>query len=302
MNNKKRSAYVAILFTIIVWGISLINTKIAMNYYNSISISFWRAFVASVTLFIFKKIKYPETHMRNKDRKTFFIAGAAGVSLYFIFQNTGLRYISASLTSILLGLVPILTMIVDARLSKQKLSMIKIVSVFISLTGVCLIVGFETGNSIQNIIIGSLLILLSVISWVIYTFTTKSLSKNYSPVVILFYQTLIGTIMLGFLIPFNWTNPLQAPLISNINLIYLGVVCSAVAYSMYNFSLEHLSPTVCNIFINLLPAISIVTGVVVLDETITAIQIFGTSLILLSIYLITKDSEKTNSNNIKKTV
>lgn len=302
MNNKKRSAYGAILFTILVWGISLINTKIAMEYYNSISISFWRALVASATLYIFKKLKHPESHIRKEDRKTFLIAGTSGVFLYFIFQNTGLRYISASLTSILLGLVPILTMIVDARLSKQNLSLVKIGSVFISFTGVCLIVGFETGNSLRNIIIGSSLILMSVLSWVLYTFTTKSLSKNYSPVTILFYQTLVGTVLLGLLIPFNWTNPLKAPMAANMNLVYLGIICSAVAYTLYNFSLEYLNPTVCNIFINLLPAISIVTGVVVLDETITAIQIFGTSLILFSIYLITKNSGKSSSNNIEKAV
>lgn len=302
MNNKKKNAYAAILFTILVWGISLINTKITMEYYNSISTSFWRAVIASITLFILKKINHPKIKMKKEDRKTFFIAGASGVFFYFIFQNTGLKYISASLTSILLGLIPILTMIVESIISKQKLSIVKIVSVFISLTGVCLIVGFETGNSISNILIGSLLILLSVFSWVIYTFTTKSLSKNYSPVTILYYQTIIGTVLLGLLMPFNWTNPLEASLITNLNLAYLGIICSAVAYSLYNFALEHLNPTICTIFINLLPAISIVTGVIVLDEKITPIQIFGTAVILFSIYLITKDSEKSSSNNIEKAV
>lgn len=302
MNNKKRNAYAAILFTILVWGISLINTKITMEYYNSISTSFWRAVIASIALFILKKINHPNTKMKREDRKIFLIAGASGVFFYFIFQNTGLKYISASLTSILLGLVPILTMIVESIISKQKLSIVKIVSVFISLTGVCLIVGFETGNTISNIIIGSILILLSVFSWVTYTFTTKSLSKNYSPVTILYYQTIIGTLLLGLLMPFNWTNPLEASLVTNLNLLYLGIICSAVAYSLYNFALEHLNPTICTIFINLLPAISIVTGVIVLDETITAIQVFGTAVILFSIYLITKDSEKTSSINKKKVV
>ncbi len=302
MNNKKRSAYAAILFTILVWGISLINTKIAMEYYNSISISFWRAVIASAVLFILKKISYPTVKMRIEDRKTFLIAGASGVFFYFIFQNTGLKYISASLTSILLGLVPILTMVVEAILSRQKLSLVKVVSVFISLAGVCLIVGFDTGTDIRNIIIGSSLILMSVFSWVTYTFTTKSLSKNYSPVTILFYQTVIGTVLLGLLIPFNWTNPLEASLVTNLNLAYLGIICSAIAYSLFNYSLEHLNPTVCTIFINLLPAVSIVTGVIVLDETITAIQMLGTALILFSIYLITKDSEKTSSNNKVKVV
>ncbi|SHJ13142.1 Permease of the drug/metabolite transporter (DMT) superfamily [Dethiosulfatibacter aminovorans DSM 17477] len=302
MNNKKRTAYAAILFTITVWGISLINTKIAMEYYNSISISFWRTVIASATLFILKMANHPEEKMKKEDRKTFLIAGASGVFFYFIFQNTGLIFISASLTSIILGIIPIITMIVEAVISRNKLNLVKVASVFISLAGVCLIVGFETGTSTRNIIIGSLLILMSVFSWVAYTFSTKSLSKNYAPISILFYQTLIGMVLLGFLMPFNWSSPLGTTLTVNFNLAYLGIICSAVAYSLYNYALNNLNATVCNIFINLLPAVSIVTGILVLDETITAQQIFGTVLILFSIYFITKDSEKENAINIEKIV
>lgn len=302
MNNKKRAAYGAILFTILVWGISLINTKIVMEYYNSISTAFWRTVIASISLFILKKKSHPGEKMKKEDRRTFLIAGTSGVFFYFIFQNTGLEFISASLTSIILGIIPIITMIVETIISRNRLSLVKVVSVFISLAGVSLIVGFETGTDTRNIIIGSSLILLSVFSWVTYTFTTKSLSKNYSTISILFYQTSIGMVMLGFLMPFNWSNPLEAALTVNLNLAYLGIICSAVAYSLYNYSLSNLKPTVCTIFINLLPAVSIVTGVIVLDETITPLQVLGTVIILLSIFLITKDSEKEDTDMKEKAV
>lgn len=302
MNNKKRNAYTAIIFTMIVWGVSLINTKITMEYYNSISTSFWRVVIASIMLFIFKKIMHPNEYMKKEDRKAFLIAGTSGIFLYFIFQNTGLEYISASLTSILLSLIPVLTMLIESSKSTQRLGLIKVVSVLMSVAGVCLIVGFEIGGSMRNTIIGSCLILMSVFSWVIYTFTTKSLYTRYSPIVVMFYQTFIGTLLLGLLLPFNWSNPLQASALINLNLAYLGIICSAVAYLLYNYALDNLNPTVCTIFINLLPAISIITGVVVLKEKITPVQILGTAIILLSIFLITNSSNKESKTKSKKAV
>ncbi len=296
MNNYKSSAYLAIIITITVWGVSLVNAKIALTYFTPISLAFWRFFVASIVLFVIHKMKHPQVRIALEDRKIFFIAGSTGIFLYYIFQNTGLMYASTAIVSIILSMIPMFTMLVENWIEKRPFTPLKIASVFLSIIGVILVVGFQVEESLAATLLGSFLIFLCAISWLIYTFSTKKLYEKYSPLTITYYQIIIGTFLLGLLMPFNWANPLAAPLEPLLHTLYLGIVCSAMALLFYAYALKHLSATVCNIFINLMPGVTIVTSYFYLNETITWIQLLGALLILSSIFIITSLKEPSFKN------
>jgi len=287
MNNSKTLGYFSILATVLIWGISFISTKASLDYFNPISLAFWRFFLAVIALYIIKKIKYPKVFMDKEDRKIFFLGGTSGVFLYFMFENYGLKYLNASTASILIAVIPVLTMISETIINREKLSAKKIISVGLSVIGVILIVGFDPQRNIADMLIGSALILLASISWVIYTFLSKPLYKKYTTITIAYYQTLIGFLFFSLLMPFNQTDILNLPLDIYIHVIYLGVLSSAAAYLLFIYSLETLEATVCNIFINLIPVVTVGAGMFFLDEKITLIQGLGAGIIIFSILLLT---------------
>jgi drug/metabolite transporter (DMT)-like permease len=301
LKDSKGKAYMAVSLTIVIWAVSLINSKIALEYFNAVSLAFWRFFITATVLFLVKIKRYPHLKMQAEDRRNFLIAGFTGIFLYYIFQNTGITYAPTSVVAIILSLIPVLTMVVESLMAREKITLIKSFSVMLSVVGVVLVVGFSVEGSRIRAIIGAGFIMLAVLSWIVYTFTTKSLNQRYSPFAIIYYQSVIGTILLGFLMPFNWSNPLNAPIAPLINMIYIGTVCTAAALLMYAYALDKLSATVCNIFMNLLPGVTIIAGYVYLHERISLIQLFGTGLILSSIFIITgiKDQSKEATNKVE---
>ncbi len=287
MDNSKAAGYFSILATVLIWGISFISTKASLDYFNPISLAFWRFFLAVIALYIIKKNKYPKVRMDKEDRKIFFAGGISGVFLYFMFENYGMEYLTASTASILIAVIPVLTMVSENIINKEKLSAKKIISVTLSVIGVVLIVGFDPQRNITDMLMGSALILLASISWVVYTFLSKPLYKKYTTITITYYQTLIGFVFFGLLMPFNTSNVFNLPLSIYIHVIYLGVLSSAAAYLLFIYALETLEATVCNIFINLIPVVTVSAGIIFLNEKITLLQGFGAFIIISSILMLT---------------
>jgi len=287
MNNSKTIGYFSILATVLIWGISFISTKASLEYFNPISLAFWRFFLAMIALYTIKKIKYPKVIMQKKDMKIFFAGGFSGVFLYFMFENYGMEYLTASTASILIAVIPVLTMVSETIINKEKLTAKKIISVSLSVIGVILIVGFDPQRNITDMLIGSSLILLASISWVIYTFLSKPLYKKYTTITITYYQTLIGFAFFSLLMPFNSTNILILPIGIYIHVVYLGVLSSAAAYLLFIYALETLEATVCNIFINLIPVVTVSAGIIFLNEKITLLQSLGAVIIIFSILFLT---------------
>jgi len=204
-----------------------------------------------------------------------------------MFENYGMEYLTASTASILIAVIPVLTMISETIINKEKISAKKIISVSLSVIGVILIVGFDPQRNITDMLIGSTLILLASISWVIYTFLSKPLYKKYTTITITYYQTLIGFVFFGLLMPFNGSNILNLPLGIYVHVVYLGVLSSAAAYLFFIYALETLEATVCNIFINLIPVVTVSSGIIFLNEKITLLQGLGAVIIIFSILMLT---------------
>jgi drug/metabolite transporter (DMT)-like permease len=76
------------------------------------------------------------------------------------------------------------------------------------------------------------------------------------------------------------------PTYSLVNLLYLSLFCSALAYYLYNLAVKGLGATVSSMFLNLIPVVSIIGGVLVLGERISLLQIGGMLLIMTSLFFV----------------
>jgi drug/metabolite transporter (DMT)-like permease len=94
------------------------------------------------------------------------------------------------------------------------------------------------------------------------------------------------------LMPFNSVDILNLPISVYIHVVFLGILSSAAAYLFFIFALENLESTVCNIFINLIPVVTVSAGVLFLGEKITWLQGLGAVVIIFSILFLTYKSKE----------
>jgi len=290
---SQREFYIAIfilIITVILWGLSFISTKVLLNYLSPTIIAFSRQLIAlvplSAAMYFTKSFKKPE----KSDLKLIAVSGLLGIVLYFLFENTGMKYTTASNASIIVAAVPVLTLISEIAFFNMKLNFRILTCIFTSIGGVYLVISNNGRLDFSSATLkGNLLIIGAMVCWVGYTIINKKLDyTKYNPLVIVFYQTVSATILFLPFVAADKNHWQAMPLSAVANLLYLGVLCSALAYIMFNYSSQKLGPTISSTFLNLSPVVSVTAGFFLLGEVLSATQLAGMILIIGSLFVISK--------------
>lgn len=300
MSAKKvlMSKYILMIFVllpVIFWGISFISTKVVLKEMPPVSIAFFRQLIAILPLVLWGIITHTSFKIALKD--LLLLAGSSlfGIVLYFVFENNGLIHTTASSASMIVAAVPVFTLIVEMIFYKLKTNFKVIACIIASIFGVYLVISVNGRLDFSSSAFkGNMLVMGAMVSWVIYTVLSRKLSNRYSSFVITLYQTALSSlIFLPFLIPEigKW-KPLSTAAL--LNLLYLGVFCSAVSYFMFLYSIKKLGPTVSSAFLNLIPVVSVLAGYLILDEKLLPIQYGGMLIIMASLFLLNRTQQKKN--------
>ncbi|WP_432407574.1 DMT family transporter [Wukongibacter sp. M2B1] len=292
MGGKKVLPIMAIVATSIIWGLSFLSIKVTVGVLPPMTLALVRFLMGSVVLSIIYMIMEKEKRLNRKDIPLLALSGFIGVSAYFYFENNGIQYISASSASIIIAAIPIFALIAEIIFLKAELTKKKVISVVVSFFGVYLIVGFNSAGISENSLRGYLFMLGAVLVWVAYSIITKPLYKKYSQITIVYFQTLFGTL---FLIPFVFFETTNWSLIDStiiLNVVYLGIFCSAMAYYLYIYAMDYLGVSTTSLFLNLLPIVTVIASYFILDERINVYQIIGGVLVIFAVYFAnTKDKK-----------
>lgn len=285
---------ILLILAVVFWGYSFISAKIILNELPPVSISFFRQIIASLTLIAWllltkSSLKVSLKHLRVVAFSSFF-----GIILYFLFENYGLCLTTASNASIIVSAVPVFTLLTETIFYKSRTSLKMILSIAASILGVYLVITSGGKPDLSSaMFMGNILIMGAMVSWVVYTMLNKKLTEEYSSILITAYQSTISIFLfIPFVIPEvkHWKALSWYPLL---NLIYLGVFCSAFAYFFYIYASKRLGSTVSSTFLNLTPVVSVISGYFVLGEKLYPIQIAGMIVIMLSLFALSwKDKAK----------
>ncbi|NLC10873.1 MAG: DMT family transporter [Firmicutes bacterium] len=298
--NKNILSVLAISITTFFWGISFSSTKILLQVFPAEQIAFLRLVIAIISL-AFALITMKQKFIEKKDWLSVLAGGVTGVFLYFLFENNGLRFTNAGTASLIVCTAPVLNLIAGSLFFKERYSWQRWIGVFLSFVGVYFIIRFGNDSTIalENMK-GNILVLLAACSWVIFTRVNVSLMRKYNPVLVNFYQSLIGMLCLGILALPKGINFAVFNVIITVNLIYLGVFCSAVAYILYLFALKNLGSATTTTFINMIPVFGVLGGVVILHETLFAGQIIGGALVILGVSIVTLKGNKRKDDYLQE--
>ncbi|WP_425448467.1 DMT family transporter [Dethiothermospora halolimnae] len=303
MTDKKVLPILSMLFTVIVWGLSFLSIKVVIDIIPPVTLGFLRFAIASVLLLFVVKLKGASTKLDSKDIPFVILSGFTGITLYFIFENNGVKELPASTASLIIATIPIVTLITDTIVLKTKLTRLKLISVLISFIGVYFIVGSDLKDLMSGgSITGYLYMLGAVLTWVIYALVTKPVSGKYSQMVLVYYQSVFGALLF---VPFmiyevifietpKWY---QVTGSVALNILYLGIFCSAVGYITYVYGLKHLGVSISSIYLNAIPLVTVVASVFILNEEITLYKAVGGLLVIISVTM-ANWKKKTNKDTI----
>jgi len=188
---------------------------------------------------------------------------------------------------------PIWIVIFSAIFWKEIFSKRKILSLILGLIGSLFIIGFLPQLALTGInLIGVGLMFMAAMCWAVYAMVGKNLFKKYHPFTILFYTflfVLFGTLLLqNPIITLSQINATTLP-----NLIYMGIVCTWIAFMLFYNGINKLIPSTAGIISYTKPILSVILAFLILHQITNLWQATGIVLIICSGYLIYKNNENT---------
>jgi drug/metabolite transporter (DMT)-like permease len=191
----------------------------------------------------------------------------------------GEEHIASSLAGILVATAPIFTFLLAFVLSgEQRDSPVALAGVAIGIVGVGMLLGVDAGGG-ADALAGGLMVILAAFGYAVAAWYLKRNLAGVEPV-----ATVAGTQLVAALVtlPLGLTHiPDAAPSLDAVaSLLTLGIVCTGVAFVIFNSLVASDGPARASLVGYIAPVFSIFYGVALLDESFTAVTALGLVLIL----------------------
>ncbi len=280
--------YSALVATVLIWGLSFIATKEALNSLHPFAIVFFRfALGALVFGIILLRRGFPKLSARDHMKLALLSIFEPG--LYFFCETFGLRLTSASIASLIIAAIPLVVIVFAGFLLKEQVRARNLTAVGLSIAGIAVLIfgDARSASSGSGSILGDLLILGAVVTASLYTILARDLGRTHSAIEITSLQVLYGAVIFA---PFffatvgrtDWTAVRPSAILS---VLFLAFCATVLAYLFYNFSLTRLTATSASIFVNGIPVVTTVGGWLILGERLTPLQLLGGAVVLAAVYV-----------------
>ena len=284
---KKYGVHIVAILAMLFWGMSFIWSKIVLETYSPVTTIFFRLIISVLAMFLFVFITKQTEVIKKKDLKILILSSIFNPFLYFIGENFGLQNVSASLTSVIISTIPVITPFIVIFFYSEKITKLNILGLILSFIGVLIII-FSDSEKLEGNFVGIALLFMAVISAIFYTIFVKKLSNNYKAITIVAWQNLFGIILflpLFLYFDFNEVIHITPDYKTLFSLAMLGILASSAAFIFYTYAIKLLGIIKTNLYTNLVPVFAFIFSFIILGETVTLLKLSGLIIVLLGVVL-----------------
>lgn len=297
MSQKKLSIYFWLVISIISWGSSFVAVKIGLDGLNPYELASYRFTVASIALIpiaLLNKFKFPKW----KDFKLILALAIFGVYAYHISLNYATLNFSPNSVSFISNSSPIFITIFAIIFLNEKVKLLGWIGLILSMIGVYAITISGATFELSTDLVALLLI---PIFWGAFFILQKPLLGKLKPLEIMSYSIWIGTILF-LLTSHSFIFKLaEIPKTTHIAVIYLGIFPTVIAYLSWSIVLSRITVSRASSFSYLVPIVTIIVSIFLINEKPSLSLIIGGIFILLGVYFVNA-SEKKHRSKSKRVV
>ncbi|MDY0375943.1 MAG: DMT family transporter [Desulfobacterium sp.] len=244
-------------------------------------IALFRALIASAAIILYKSLTAEKLHFdRIKNEFPILFLSGAAMAFNWIFLFKAYLHTSVSIATLSYYFAPVIVTIASPILFKEKLSSKQIICFIMASIGLVMIIGVSGSNQSPGSFKG---IVFGLAAAALYA-TVILLNKHIKSVtgidrtLIQFFAAII------ILLPYTYlTAGIHITSLDRwglFNLLFLGIVHTGIIYCLYFSSLKDLTGQEAAIFSYIDPLVAIIISVMILNESMSPVQILGGLMIL----------------------
>lgn len=208
--------------------------------------------------------------------------GVLWFGVYNVALNAGERRVDAGTAAMLIQVSPVLIALLAAVFLEERFTLYLGLGLALAFGGVGLISLSMSGGG-DNDWVGVLLCLLSAVVYSVSLILQKPLVAKLPAIHIVWLACTVGAVVCLPFAPTFLDEAADAPTSSLLWIAYLGVFPTALAFTTYAYALRHMSASSLGVTTYLVPPITIVMGVVFLDEAPPGMAYVGGALALIGV-------------------
>lgn len=287
MQQSRLVGHFLVLMTVVIWGSTYVSSKILLQDFSPLELLVFRFVIGFVCLWAMypKRLKF-----ENKLQEGYFaLAGLLGVTLYFLLENIALLYTSASNVGVISAIAPFFTVICSVIfLNGNRPNRTFLFGLTISMAGIACI-SLQKDERLQLNLYGDFLALMAVLVWALYSTVMKKVSRWGHNTLLVTRRTFgYGLFFMLLITPFTRFK-VDFSLISAphnlLNLLFLGGCASAIGFFSWNYGVKILGTVTTSLYIYMIPIVTVITAIWLLDERLTWLSVLGIALTLCGLFV-----------------
>ena len=297
--NNNYQAHAAIIMANIIFGLGVPVTKYLLDAW--VTPMTYMAFRCVGATLIFWAIAcfLPKERVERRDLWVIMAGGLLGFVISQTLTAWSLQFTTPVYFSLIATLTPIATMLMAALFLGEHVTIVKTIGVLLAIIGTALmvVVGWQSGTG-RNDLLGIILALLSVLTWVVYLLITRRVSQKYSAVTQMKWIFLVSSIAV---LPFalgdiSHTLLITQPSLNSgwlwglLSMLFIVVFATVLGYFLIPYAMQYLRATTVSVYTNLQPIVASLVAIAISQDVFTWDKPVAAVLVLLGAYLVTKKS------------
>lgn len=296
MSNSKLFTYVEALAAVVIWGASFVASKVALQELSPTTLVWLRFFLGLIVLGIAVLVRKQFTLPDKKEWIYFALLGFLGITFHQWLQSNALKTSEAGTSAWIVSTSPVFIALLGWLLLKESLNWTKTLGILLAFGGVLVIVSKGDFGSLSIGKFGApgdKLILISSVSWAVFSVLSRRGLKTHPASLMMFYVMIFGWLLTTLLfIPTHGFLEFYSLTFNGwVAAIFLGIFCSGLAYIAWYDALKALSAAQTGAFLYIEPLVTVVVAFFILGETLTVASLIGGAITLFGVWLVNRPGE-----------
>ena len=278
-----------LLFTVVIWAANYPLAKFSLSGLHPFVFNSIRYVTATLVIWLVVVTNRVPVKIHKGDVSRLLGVGMIGSVFYQVVFIIGLAMSTAGNAAVILSTSPLWTVILHARIHKEKLPPIVWIGTVLSLLGVIMIIlgsGQKVGFGSSQFA-GDCVLLAAAALWGLNTNLQKPLLTAYSATQLTLIMMAIGGIGLSLIalpfVPATFEHVPAWPYL--LAALLSGAFSIGIGNLLWSFGVKILGPSNTATFNNLVPVLAFIISYFTLHEELAAIQFVGAAITITGVWI-----------------
>ncbi len=287
VQQKKPYIYLLAMMAVSFWGMSYVWTKTAFTLYEPITVMFFRLSISSLLLLAIYKLRGATEKIDRSDYKAFFWLSLFSPFFYFIGENFGVYHVSPTVAAVIIATIPVFSPLLAYVAFKEKVNALNVLGFLVSFFGILVMI-LDAGFGFTASPIGIFWLFFAVFAALANIVFLKKLAAKYSSFTIILVQNILGAIFfLPLFLVMDFREAIHiVPSRQVVAAVFaLAIFGSTLAFMFYTTAVREIGIARTAIFANLIPVVTAITSLILLQERIDFSRIAGMAIVISGLLL-----------------